>query len=326
MLSAHCWVSCISVLLSLVHVGHPLGAVEWQDDPQLLLRVQEWMSGTSAAGGLRTITPVPQRAATRFADLHSLNRPAVFTTLSADLTARQHLSTWRSKPSFIADHGQERTVARWPFGSHAFGILGREVRVDNFLDSMHHPKAGMIFHKSSIGSLDWRVPDSLRAMESTEYETDSIVSIGGSRQGLPFHSHGSTWEAVVHGLKIVVLVRPSEFLSDAAMNALFPAPTGDPLILLEQVDQLRQMDGVEVMGHLLKPGEVIFIPCFWWHATLNIGDTIAVGRQLLNDEHSRPPRGDHCPREYVNERLHGMPQSLPFARRACFANLITIGW
>ena len=25
----------------------------------------------------------------------------------------------------------------------------------------------MIFHKSSIGSLDWRVPDALRAMEST---------------------------------------------------------------------------------------------------------------------------------------------------------------
>ena len=35
-------------------------------------------------------------------------------------------------------------MARWPTGSHAFGILARRVRVRDFLASMQHPEAGMI--------------------------------------------------------------------------------------------------------------------------------------------------------------------------------------
>ena len=32
---------------------------------------------------------------------------------------------------------------------------------------------------------------------------------------------------------------------------------------------------------VLTPGDALFIPCNWWHATLNIGETVAVGGQQL---------------------------------------------
>eukprot|EP01043_Picozoa_sp_COSAG02_P051733 COSAG02_NODE_5482_length_4289_cov_28.142434_3_plen_241_part_00 len=53
---------------------------------------------------------------------------------------------------------------------------------------------------------------------------------------------------------------------------------------------------------VVKPGDALFIPCNWWHATLNIGETVAVGGQLLQGKVD----GGSCPRDLYAEAAGAM--------------------
>ena len=53
---------------------------------------------------------------------------------------------------------------------------------------------------------------------------------------------------------------------------------------------------------VVKPGDALFIPCNWWHATLNIGETVAVGGQLLQGKMD----GGSCPRDLYAEAAGAM--------------------
>lgn len=54
---------------------------------------------------------------------------------------------------------------------------------------------------------------------------------------------------------------------------------------------------------VVKPGDALFIPCNWWHATLNIGETVAVGGQQLQGKVVE--RGS-CPRDVYAEAAGAM--------------------
>ena len=54
---------------------------------------------------------------------------------------------------------------------------------------------------------------------------------------------------------------------------------------------------------VVKPGDALFIPCNWWHATLNIGETVAVGGQQLQ---GKVVEGGSCPRDVYAEAAGAM--------------------
>ena len=136
--------------------------------------------------------------------------------------------------------------------------------------------------------------------------------------GLPFHNHGQTWLAVVHGKKKWFLYppgydAPSEV--DAQFNPMFPvsewlgsvyeriqwAPK-PPAVQLQFSEHLGGYTPVEMsrgegasppvdgsrgyrpLECVQEPGDVLYLPTRWSHLTMNIGETIAIGgQQVLHD-------------------------------------------
>jgi hypothetical protein len=253
---------------------------EWAEDSQLLGRVQQQLRSWPAVPR----EPSSSATAAEFgATYWETGRPVLLSGLvtAADWPA---LRRWSNRSAFVAAHGGAWSVARWPAGSHAFGVLGRRVQLADFVESMGHPRAGLLFHSSSIGSGEWEIPSALRVLESSSaLRAGGILSVGASRQGLPFHYHGSTWEGVVQGRKLVVLVRAvTPDLSrghDAVLRALLAPPTDDRLQLLAQVSGGWMAPSVTIPSHSLThrtsahrhaPQRPLSMTQSWGHAEANL--------------------------------------------------------
>jgi hypothetical protein len=109
--------------------------------------------------------------------------------------------------------------------------------------------------------------------------------------GLPFHSHGMTWIAVVHGAKRWFVYPPGYNAPsdlEAASNPLFPVWTWFTRVYPRMVGltkpPLRGSGEEAVTGYrplecVQRAGDVVFLPARWSHLTINIGETIAIGGQ-----------------------------------------------
>ena len=102
-----------------------------------------------------------------------------------------------------------------------------------------------------------------------------LLSLGPSRAGLPMHAHGETWLGVVHGAKRWFCYE------------LGDGPPRDVSAALHPLASARAWYGA-VYGQarhlpktcLQRAGDVFYLPPGWKHATLNVGETVAVGGQL----------------------------------------------
>eukprot|EP01052_Picozoa_sp_SAG31_P062146 SAG31_NODE_21157_length_556_cov_1.242888_1_plen_111_part_10 len=93
------------------------------------------------------------------------------------------------------------------------------------------------------------------------------------RQGYPFHNHYAAWETVVVGRKLLMTFPPElRSLAVQDIEALTLIPPHRLILNLS-----RWLDQHNISVCTLKPGDTVFIPCNHYHATLNIGDTVAVG-------------------------------------------------
>lgn len=101
-------------------------------------------------------------------------------------------------------------------------------------------------------------------------EAELVLSIGESGTGLPWHSHGAAWLAAVVGSKLWVLHSPEDGSPDFAT---LPFSAGNWLRRLVESAEQR------VEWCIQHPGDVMIVPPFWHHTTLNIGETIAIGGQ-----------------------------------------------
>eukprot|EP01034_Spumella_vulgaris_P024386 gene24386-30728_t len=154
---------------------------------------------------------------------------------------------------------------------------------------------------------DYSVPSMFSHWDNVEVEKANrmwhMLSLGPSRSGLPFHHHGRTWLAVVHGAKRW-FVYPPGYGSPPEVDALANPFLSTSRWLEEVYPGLIDYPKPPVYGHLedalstsvprtgyrplecvQRPGEVLFVPDRWAHMTINIGETIAIGGQeLLKDE------------------------------------------
>jgi hypothetical protein len=91
--------------------------------------------------------------------------------------------------------------------------------------------------------------------------------VGGSGSGVPFHTHGHVFAEVLHGRKRWFLQAPG------------PEPRFDPdeSSLRWAVNVLPSLDAKDqaaILDCVCDPGDMIYIPSFWHHATLNLGETV----------------------------------------------------
>jgi hypothetical protein len=93
----------------------------------------------------------------------------------------------------------------------------------------------------------------------------ALLSLGGGGGGLPFHSHGDGWLAVVHGAKHWLLYPPGGMPPEArpVSQTLLSAAGWARRVLPALPAELRPLQCTQA------PGEALFVPAGWLHATLN---------------------------------------------------------
>lgn len=97
--------------------------------------------------------------------------------------------------------------------------------------------------------------------------------LGPAGSGVPFHTHGHVFNEVIYGKKRWWLQAPREPIADD------DGPRFDPdassLQWLERVRPTYTPSEVEALHECVcVPGETLYIPSFWHHSTLNIGETV----------------------------------------------------
>ena len=110
--------------------------------------------------------------------------------------------------------------------------------------------------------------------EEAEPSMWNVLSIGEDGAGLPFHSHGDAWLGLVHGSKRWFLYAPGEF-DEVDRNRTSPhQPVSD------WAETVLPHVASKPIQCTQRAGEVLFVPASWLHATLNVGETLAVGGQI----------------------------------------------
>jgi len=99
----------------------------------------------------------------------------------------------------------------------------------------------------------------------------NVLSVGPMHAGLAFHAHGAAWLATVRGSKLFMLFPPSAW-----------PPSRSGIVLGQAADFAADVLASPPAGMrscIVKANEAIVVPAGWYHATLNLEPTIAVGAQ-----------------------------------------------
>jgi len=84
-----------------------------------------------------------------------------------------------------------------------------------------------------------------------------IVSLGGKNTSVGIHKHWQNWIAQVEGHKAWFLARP---------GTEKPQLIDDPCAY----DQMQLNGKTSVQHCIARPGDIIYLPSNWWHATCNL--------------------------------------------------------
>lgn len=99
------------------------------------------------------------------------------------------------------------------------------------------------------------------------YESLSF-GLGASGSGVPFHTHGHVFAEVFYGRKRWWLVPPT------APNPRFDGDESTLSWLVKVYPTWNRTERAALMECVCEVGDLLYIPGLWWHATLNIGETV----------------------------------------------------
>jgi hypothetical protein len=218
------------------------------------------------------------------------HEPVLIRNLTAWQAAQKHWDRAAFKEAF-GDLEGTKTV---PLFSAQFGVNAnpqkeQKVKLKSYLGELHasNKRTGnypLLFFDRSHGELGQRVlalhgtPASLKAMNESG-EALPVVSLGAHGQGITMHQHAQTWLSLVRGRKIWFLRAPNAAYGSVKAYEVMTlkSPKKWPASLIAQ---LGEHSGLHVCEQL--PGDVMYVPALWYHATENDGDVLGVGMQLID--------------------------------------------
>lgn len=116
------------------------------------------------------------------------------------------------------------------------------------------------------------------------------LMVGPKNSGLPFHKHQQTWQGLSHGLKAWHIV-PGGFMHKEL--ELLTGPGVFPVHAWAKIVNNLPL-GRRPLYCVQRPGEIIWFPDGWWHATENLGEfNVAFGGR----DDTLQPQDDSLPRK-----------------------------
>eukprot|EP00929_Paragymnodinium_shiwhaense_P063958 TRINITY_DN32002_c0_g1_i1.p1 TRINITY_DN32002_c0_g1~~TRINITY_DN32002_c0_g1_i1.p1 ORF type:complete len:522 (-),score=47.84 TRINITY_DN32002_c0_g1_i1:519-2084(-) len=116
-------------------------------------------------------------------------------------------------------------------------------------------------------------------------EADPVISLGGKAAGLPWHMHGETWFVPLAGRKRWFLYPPGHATREARGSPFYSTLGWLHNTLPELAAEKRPFT------FLQEPGELLYLPASWSHATLNLDEVLGYGQQ--KPYHLDEPDRDH---------------------------------
>jgi hypothetical protein len=288
-------------LVRVVAVWHAIGAAGMTRPPAQAF--DEAAASWRASGGFeaafsaaarsvaaRRECDLPRYALTAWAAAHGgvlPDHPCVFVAEPAT-TAAPAFREFRDRGAFLDRYGQVAVHAEPGYtqaGGHlgyfkcAPSRIGCSVKLADLAASWqpNGTRAGLYVSEFSEGPLTDAAWDALRSLAyfSADLASRNFL-VGGDRSGLPFHKHAKTWQMLFAGRKVWYLLPPGAWpraLADLVGPYLFPADAW-----ADAVDALPNVAGLLRCEQL--PGEILYFPDDWWHATLNDADySVAYGEK-----------------------------------------------
>ena len=107
-----------------------------------------------------------------------------------------------------------------------------------------------------------------------------LVSIGGDGASLNFHAHGAAWLLLVHGKKQWYLAPPGLLTEEELADSAEMRELDRSRLRARRAFQSARPASVDRLEVCVQhAGELLYIPEGWQHATVNIGEAVAVGEQ-----------------------------------------------
>lgn len=178
--------------------------------------------------------------------------------------------------SLYADHVRNAYV---PFVRMPRHLTLKEYIKDDFCDYIFDIGDNSLARRlcvDAFGGLD-RMPEILAADDLTQL----TFGMGPAEDGVMFHSHTAAWNALMFGEKEWFFYPPDGFVGEPYERYGMLGATALP----EATGLRGGGDGAnpKPMRVLQRPGEVIFVPDGWWHATFSHTDTACLGGQRHKD-------------------------------------------
>lgn len=144
-------------------------------------------------------------------------------------------------------------------------------------------KSASSIARSLLAAGDFSVPPVLGSVGAEEL----LLSLGAARGGLPMHAHGDTWLALTHGAKLWLTFEPGELptrnvsISEQLLTRRLAVQNAATVLETAAADgelaALLSLEGLHVC--VQQPGETVYLPSLWHHATANLGEAVGVGGQ-----------------------------------------------
>ncbi|MBN3942867.1 cupin-like domain-containing protein [Nostoc sp. NMS9] len=156
------------------------------------------------------------------------------------------------------------------------------------------------------------LPEKLFAKYFRQY---LYLIIGRKESSIGLHTDAfftQGWLAAIYGRKRFILIPPDkqEFVYDGEVDAFNPD--------LEKFPLYANAKPVEF---ILSPGELLYIPCMWWHQAENLENTIAWGVNTVNELNFEMVVHAASEVNPIIANLLGFLLEFPWLGRVIFANI-----
>ena len=249
-----------------------------------LLPAHAWREITPTTScNLPTSPPLPYQT---FMASYS-NTPTVLTLDASSLVAAQEAT---SRSNLLSRMGSTSVLLS---SSNSFSYAKQTTTLAAYLDSLPSPTplsdltpdtliddvehdlyddAEEAFYLFGDHSKEWydfideTIPLPLPARDAPRVSPS--FGIGWDQSGVAFHTHGPVFAYTLHGHKRWFLTPPD------SPPPFHPSITSASWLTSSNYTLFSQSPSS--IDCTLAPGQVLFIPDAWWHATLNIGDTLFI--------------------------------------------------